>query len=53
MSEGSSIVLGALLGFAVGLERWLRGSAAGERTFALAAMGAAACTRTDADEAPP
>jgi putative Mg2+ transporter-C (MgtC) family protein len=34
--------LAAVLGFAIGLERETRGKAAGERTFALLALGAAA-----------
>ena len=36
------LVLAALLGFLIGLERELRGQAAGERTHALVALGAAA-----------
>jgi putative Mg2+ transporter-C (MgtC) family protein len=36
--------LGALLGFAIGLEREARGKRAGERTFALLAFAAAAVT---------
>lgn len=38
------IALAALLGFIVGLERDLRGKPAGERTFSLVAVGAAAFT---------
>jgi putative Mg2+ transporter-C (MgtC) family protein len=36
------LVLAAVLGFAIGLERELRGQAAGERTHALVALGASA-----------
>jgi len=36
------LVLASLLGFLIGLERELRGQAAGERTHALVALGAAA-----------
>lgn len=36
------LVLAAVLGFLIGLERELRGQAAGERTHALVALGAAA-----------
>jgi putative Mg2+ transporter-C (MgtC) family protein len=36
------IALGAFLGFAIGLEREYRGKIAGDRTFALLAMGSAA-----------
>ncbi len=36
------LVLAALLGFLIGLEREFRGQAAGERTHALVALGAAA-----------
>ena len=36
------LVLAALLGYSIGLERELRGQAAGERTHALVALGAAA-----------
>jgi putative Mg2+ transporter-C (MgtC) family protein len=36
--------LAALLGFAIGLEREYRGKVAGERTFALLALGAASFT---------
>ena len=38
------IALAALLGFIIGLERDLRGKPAGERTFSLVAVGAAAFT---------
>ena len=38
------IALAALLGFLIGFEREVRGKPAGERTFALLAMGAAAFT---------
>ena len=38
------IALGGLLGYAIGFERELRGKSAGERTFALLAVGAAAVT---------
>ena len=38
------IALAALLGYAIGFEREYRGKAAGERTFALMALGAAAFT---------
>jgi putative Mg2+ transporter-C (MgtC) family protein len=38
------MALAALLGFAIGLEREYRGKAAGERTFALLALAAAAFT---------
>ena len=36
------LILAALLGYLIGLERELRGQAAGERTHALVALGAAA-----------
>ena len=36
------LILAAVLGFLIGLERELRGQAAGERTHALVALGAAA-----------
>jgi putative Mg2+ transporter-C (MgtC) family protein len=36
------VALGAFLGFAIGLEREYRGKNAGDRTFSLLAMGAAA-----------
>ncbi len=38
------IALGALLGYAIGFEREFRGKPAGERTFALLALGSAAVT---------
>jgi putative Mg2+ transporter-C (MgtC) family protein len=38
------IVLAAVLGYAIGYERELRGKPAGERTFALVALGSAAVT---------
>jgi putative Mg2+ transporter-C (MgtC) family protein len=38
------MALAAFLGYAIGFERELRGKAAGERTFALVALGAAAVT---------
>jgi putative Mg2+ transporter-C (MgtC) family protein len=38
------IALGGLLGYVIGFERERRGKAAGERTFALLAVGAAAVT---------
>lgn len=38
------IALAAFLGYVIGYERELRGKAAGERTFALVAIGAAAVT---------
>ena len=38
------IALAALLGYAIGFEREYRGKAAGERTFALVSLGAAAFT---------
>jgi len=38
------IALGALLGYVIGFEREFRGKAAGERTFGLLALGAAAVT---------
>jgi putative Mg2+ transporter-C (MgtC) family protein len=38
------VALGALLGYAIGFERELRGSHAGDRTFALVALGSAAVT---------
>jgi len=41
--------LAALLGFAIGLERELRGKSAGDRTFALLAFAAAAVTGIGAE----
>lgn len=41
--------LAALLGFAIGLEREYRGKSAGERTFALIALGAAAFSTVGAE----
>jgi putative Mg2+ transporter-C (MgtC) family protein len=41
--------LAALLGFAIGLEREYRGKSAGDRTFALLALGAAAIVATGAE----
>ena len=38
------IALGSLLGYVIGFEREYRGKSAGERTFALLALGAAAVT---------
>ncbi len=38
------VALGALLGYVIGFERERRGKSAGERTFALLAVGAAAVT---------
>jgi len=38
------VALGALLGYSIGFERELRGSHAGDRTFALVALGSAAVT---------
>jgi putative Mg2+ transporter-C (MgtC) family protein len=38
------IALGAALGYAIGFEREYRGKPAGERTFSLLALGAAAVT---------
>ena len=38
------IAIGALLGYVIGFEREFRGKAAGERTFGLLALGAAAVT---------
>jgi len=46
------IALAALLGFVVGLERELRGKAAGERTFSLVAVGAAAFTAVGVEKFP-
>lgn len=44
--------LGALLGYVVGFEREFRGSEAGDRTFALIAMGAAAFTAIGVESFP-
>ena len=41
--------LAALLGFLIGLEREYRGKSAGDRTFALLALGAAAIVATGAE----
>ena len=38
------IALGAFLGYVIGFEREYRGKSAGERTFGLLALGAAAVT---------
>jgi len=46
------IALAALLGFAIGWERELRGSAAGNRTFALVCAGSAAFTVLGVDAFP-
>ena len=46
------VALGALLGYVVGWEREIRGSTAGDRTFALVAMGAAAFTVVGVDSFP-
>ncbi len=46
------IALGALLGFAIGWEREHRGSAAGDRTFALVALGAAGFTAIGVENFP-
>ncbi len=43
------VLIAGLLGFAVGLERELMGSAAGDRTFALVAIGSALFTVLSAD----
>lgn len=44
--------LGALLGYVIGFEREFRGSEAGDRTFALIAMGAAAFTAIGVENFP-
>ena len=49
MSEADLVLVGrialaAVLGYAIGFEREARGKAAGQRTFALVALGAAAFT---------
>lgn len=46
------VALGALLGYAIGFEREIRGKPAGERTFALLALGAAAVTGVGVEEFP-
>ena len=46
------ISLAALFGFAIGLEREWRGKRAGERTFALVAVGAAAFTAVGVEKFP-
>lgn len=46
------IVIGAALGFAIGWEREVRGSAAGDRTFALVSLGAAAFTAVGIENFP-
>lgn len=46
------IALGALLGYLIGWEREFRGKAAGERTFALIALGAAAFTALGVERFP-
>lgn len=46
------IVVGALLGYIVGWEREWRGSLAGERTFAMVALGAAAFTAVGVENFP-
>ena len=46
------IALAALFGFAIGLEREWRGKRAGERTFALVAVGAAAFTAVGVEKFP-
>lgn len=46
------IVVGALLGYLVGWEREWRGSLAGERTFAMVALGAAAFTAVGVENFP-
>lgn len=46
------IALGALLGYAIGWEREHRGSAAGDRTFALVALGAAGFTAVGVENFP-
>jgi len=47
------IALAGGLGYAVGFERELRGQAAGDRTFALVALGSAAFTALAVDAFPP
>lgn len=46
------IALGALLGYVIGWEREFRGKTAGERTFALIALGAAAFTALGVERFP-
>jgi putative Mg2+ transporter-C (MgtC) family protein len=46
------IVLAAALGYAIGYEREIRGKAAGERTFALLALGAAGVTGLGVEQFP-
>jgi putative Mg2+ transporter-C (MgtC) family protein len=46
------IALAALFGYAIGWEREFRGKAAGERTFALIALGAAAFTALGVEQFP-
>lgn len=46
------VAIAALLGYAVGWEREFRGKAAGERTFALVALGAAAATAVAVEHFP-
>jgi putative Mg2+ transporter-C (MgtC) family protein len=47
------IALAAALGYLVGFEREVRGQAAGDRTFALVALGSAAFTALAIDAFPP
>ena len=46
------VALGAFLGYAIGWEREHRGSAAGDRTFALVALGAAGFTAVGVENFP-
>jgi putative Mg2+ transporter-C (MgtC) family protein len=46
------IALAALIGYVIGYERELRGSPAGDRTFALVALGAAAVTALGVEDFP-
>jgi putative Mg2+ transporter-C (MgtC) family protein len=46
------IALAALLGYLIGYERELRGSPAGDRTFALVALGAAGVTALGVEDFP-
>lgn len=46
------LALGALIGFIIGAERERRGSRAGDRTFALVALGAAGFTALGVDNFP-